>query len=775
MSDSRPIQRYTGNVPAATSGQGQPAGTIMTAAGPAVIQVIDMPTGLGPVIPGGPKPRKVGGINVLGAVTRRWWLVLLVFGIVGGGAFFAGANLVKPQYEGRAKVSYVDNNPNPNGSGIGANTIHRAILLLNSRDIPLLAVRDEKMRAMFPKEIGTKNLEDPADQAAVLKEVKDWVDTEEGTKGVSVVDVFTLQPSPEKAAVVANAYAEALRKYCEVSVTETMVAGYKTMKDQWEDNKKLLAALYKQRADLKSSNNFDANEQKYSGVLKQISTLSEEIAKARIDVASAEARFKALQNGNKRTPAQELARLKIIEDEKAKDYILKSYIDQLALASGDLAKAQSEGKTENHPQVQQAHESITRAQRNISQREAEISAIIENKIAEQFRLEGAKTIDEAKVAKELKEEQLASFEKEMKNLDAESKRLGLIKIAIDELTRQAEEVAKQNDSLHEQIQLAELTAIKNPTAVFKVEQTAAVILKEDKRIKVQAGGLVGGLFLGIMLALLVDKFDKRLRDPRDIEPLFGAALLGTIPKIQELKRVKGEQARNLIAEEFRIIRTQVLFGTPGAQHKLIAVTSPSPGDGKTSLAVNLAISIAKAGRRVLLIDGDLRKPDVHRVFNVPDSPGFAELIQGSHEPGAVIKKSEIDGLEILPAGTPISRPSELLSRPEMARLLQALGDQYDHIVLDTAPLLPVSDTHVLAGMMDGVIVSFNAEVDRDTVSLAQDILRRSRANIIGTVMNQVKYRQSGSFHRGKSAYDSYYNSPRGAPKSDKLATVGSSK
>ncbi len=152
---------------------------------------------------------------------------------------------------------------------------------------------------------------------------------------------------------------------------------------------------------------------------------------------------------------------------------------------------------------------------------------------------------------------------------------------------------------------------------------------EDKRAKIQMAGWPGGLLLGVLLAMLVDKFDSRLRHPRDIEPLMNTQVLGTIPKIQELKRIKGEQARNLIAEEFRIIRTQLLFGSPELQNKTILVTSPTPGDGKTSLAVNLAISIAKAGRRVLLIDGDLRKPDVHRVFNIPDSPGFAELIQGS--------------------------------------------------------------------------------------------------------------------------------------------------
>ena len=294
------------------------------------------------------------------------------------------------------------------------------------------------------------------------------------------------------------------------------------------------------------------------------------------------------------------------------------------------------------------------------------------------------------------------------------------------------------------------------------------ITEEQARIK---GNLEKLPVTSDLYKRLIDKFDKRLRDPRDLEPLLNTPLLGTIPRIQELKRIKGDQARNLIAEEFRIIRTQVLFGNPELSHKLLAITSPQPGDGKTSLAVNLAISIAKAGRRVLLIDGDMRKPDVHRVFNIPDSPGFAELIQGSHEPGAAIRKSEVEGLEILPAGTPISRPSELLSRPEVMRVLTALGELYDHVILDTAPLLPVSDTHVLAGLMDGVLVSFNAEVDRDTVMLTNDILRRSRANVIGCVMNQVKYRQSGSYQRGKSAYDSYYNSPRGAPKTDQLATV----
>src|SRR5947209_877226 len=198
MSDSRPIQRYMNNIQAAN----QPAGAIMTPQGPAVIQVIDMPTGLGPVMGGGGgngSGRKPGGINVVGAVIRRWWLVLAVFVVVGGGAFFAGSNLVKPQFEARAKVSFADDTYTlpQNGFGLANQYIHRAVLIMNSRDIPILAAQDPKLRVVLPKDYGI-NLADPAEVAAFLKGVKDRVDTEEPVlKGQGVIDVISLENSKE--------------------------------------------------------------------------------------------------------------------------------------------------------------------------------------------------------------------------------------------------------------------------------------------------------------------------------------------------------------------------------------------------------------------------------------------------------------------------------------------------------------------------------------------------------------------------------------------------
>lgn len=769
MNDSRPIQRYAGN---AREGS-QPAASIMTPQGPAIIQIIDMPSGLGPVNNQSPNARrKPGGINVVGAVLRRWWLVLIVFLIVGGGAYFAGANLVKPQYTATAKVSFIDNNPGPSGVGIAYTTIHRKLLLINSRDIVLKVAEDPVLRALLPK-IFNVDLKDPAQQLAVVQSALGMVEIPAETiNGTGVLDIVSVANTPEQAAAIANAYANALVWSCEKDINDVNRKQIVVLEDLLKKGQDEVGALLAQKARLIAESNFDALDAARVATLQQLTNLEGDRIKAESAAVIAQQQIDRLTKAKQESPGLQLQRADIIQSKKAQDTVLKGLLEQMGAWYGKLSEARSLGKTEEHPDVRGANQAIARCAKDIADREAAIAKIVNDDLDKQFKLKSEDTLEQAMIAKETAENQIKRVTEEKVKLNAEAKKVAYIKEQITLLDSQAIEKTHQNQDNSKALLDARNALFSLPSAVFRVEQPGVAILKEDKRIKVQAGGLVGGLFLGILLALLVDRFDKRLRDPRDIEPLFGTPLLGCIPRIQELKRIKGDQARNLIAEEFRIIRTQVLFGNPNLSHKLIAVTSPTPGDGKTSLAVNLAISIAKAGRRVLLIDGDLRKPDVHRVFNLSDSPGFAELIQGSHEPGAVIKKSEVDGLEILPAGTPLTRPSELLSRPEMARLLMALGDLYDHIVLDTAPLLPVSDTHVLAGMVDAVIVSFNAEVDRDTVTLTQEILRRSRANVIGSVMNQVKYRQSGSYHRGKTAYDSYYNSPRGAPKTDKLATVG---
>jgi capsular exopolysaccharide synthesis family protein len=751
MSDNRSIQKLD---------QQSRAGAIMTPQGPAIIQVIDIPAGYAaPAV--GPAARKVGGINILGAILRRWWLVLIVTVLIGGAGVYAGNNFVKPVYIATAKVSWIDRT---GGDGQGTQRlISQATDVLTSREIPLLAAADPDMQAACPWLVQGRDLNDPAVQRDVIAKLKD-VAVADSAKMYQTVTLQVTRRDATEAARMANAFARAFVQWCQNQLKGDLASQIDQLKQNVEENKTLKAALMAEKTRLMVDNNIDKDTVAQANAMEQATKITGEQLAAQTSLVAAEAKLDQLKN-NGRRPDQKLAALDMVAKEEAEDNVLATYNAQLVQAINTL-QSEKMIKTVEHPDVKRADDQVRRMQALVQQRRAEISSIIRSRIDERFQLMDQKTVAEAKEAVEKAQSMLKFYNEKLAALDEKAKKLVYVKGQIAALDDQIMLVSRDFDKSYSDLADAKKldTTLTNSSGI-KIAEYAdpPVEPSADKRVKVQAAGMVGGLFLGMLLALLVDKFDKRLRDPRDVEPLLGAPLLGTIPRIGELKRMKGEHARNLIAEEFRIIRTQLLFGNPELNHKVIAITSPQPGDGKTSLAVNLAISIAKAGRRVLLIDGDLRKPDVHRIFNISDSPGFSEVIAGSHEPGAVIKRSDIDGLDVLPAGTPMTRPSELLSRPEVSRVLAALGEVYDHIILDTAPLLPVSDTHVLVGLVDGVVTSFNAEVDRNTVTLVQDILRRSRANVIGTVMNQVKYKQSGSYQRGKSAYSSYYTSTRVPP------------
>jgi len=707
--------------------------------------------------------RKVGGINILGAILKRWWLVLIVTVLIGGAGIYAGNNFIKPVYVASAKLTWIDRSPDGQGT---QRLISQATDVLTGRDIPLLAAADPDMQAACPWLVGNRDLNDPAVQRDVVMKLKD-VAMADSSKQFQTVLLQVTRKDPTEAARMANAFARAFIKWCEDQIKGDLDTQIAQLQQAVEENKSLKAALGAEKTRLMVDNNIDRDALATANTMAQATKLTDDQHLAQVNYAAAEIKLKQLENSGVRRPDQELAAIELVEKEKAADNVLLTYNQQLVQALANL-ETEKMTKTLEHPDVKRAMEQVNRMKALVLQRETEISSIIRHRIDERFKLMDQKTVAEAKEAVEKAQQLLDLSNKQLAALDAKSKKLVYVKGQIQALDDQIVFVGRDFETNYTNLQAAKSLKVSNANnSGIKIAEYAEppVEPSQDKRVKVQAAGMVGGLFLGMLLALLVDKFDKRLRDPRDVEPLLGAPLLGTIPRIHELKRVKGEHARNLIAEEFRIIRTQLLFGNPELNHKVIAITSPQPGDGKTSLAVNLAISIAKAGRRVLLIDGDLRKPDIHRIFNISDTPGFAEVITTSHEPGAVIKRSDIDGLDVLPAGTPMTRPSELLSRPEVSRVLAALGEVYDHIIIDTAPLLPVSDTHVLVGLVDGVVTSFNADVDRNTVTLVQDILRRSRANVIGTVMNQVKYKQSGSYHRGKSAYSSYYSSTRVPPTS----------
>lgn len=273
---------------------------------------------------------------------------------------------------------------------------------------------------------------------------------------------------------------------------------------------------------------------------------------------------------------------------------------------------------------------------------------------------------------------------------------------------------------------------------------------------------VVGLLIGLGAAFLLDHLDDKVRSEDDLEAAAGQPVLAVVPVDPPPNNLPVAISRpsDEAVEAYRGLRTNVQFLRLDRPINVIQVTSSMAGEGKTTTSANLAVVLAQAGHRVALVDADLRRPRIHEVFGIPQSPGFTDLLLGT-EARHTVSHIDIDGinrLSIYPSGAVPSNPSELLSGRRTAKLLAEMGDYYDVVIVDSAPVLPVSDSVALAGSVDGVIVVAQAgRVTGDNMADTIDRLSRVSAPVLGLVLNQAAKSATGSY-----AYGGYNSTPRPA-------------
>jgi capsular exopolysaccharide synthesis family protein len=199
------------------------------------------------------------------------------------------------------------------------------------------------------------------------------------------------------------------------------------------------------------------------------------------------------------------------------------------------------------------------------------------------------------------------------------------------------------------------------------------------------------------------------------------------------------EAHSVGAESFRNLRTNVRFVRHGEGATEMVVTSPAPQEGKSFTAANLAIALAQQGVRTLLVDADMRRSVQHLQFGLDKSPGLSELVLDDSMLDEAVRRTEVDGLDVLPAGRQPPNPAELVGSPRMETLLEVLRDRYDSIVIDSPPMLAVTDASVLGLKTDGVILVVRAEkTEKDAINLAIQQLQHVGARILGVVVNDAK-------------------------------------
>jgi capsular exopolysaccharide synthesis family protein len=259
-------------------------------------------------------------------------------------------------------------------------------------------------------------------------------------------------------------------------------------------------------------------------------------------------------------------------------------------------------------------------------------------------------------------------------------------------------------------------------------------------------GLLVGLAAGAGGALLREQLNTTVKTPDDVESVTGGVPLGLVPfdataRTQPL--VSGEQTDGR-AEAFRTLRTNLQFADVDRPPRCIVVTSAMPDEGKTTSACNIALTLALTGSRVVLVEADLRKPRVCDYLGLDSGAGLTNVLAGQHGLADVLVPWKRRTLTVLPAGPVPPNPSELLGSQHMGTLLQALAGEYDHVVIDTPPLLPVTDAAVLATIADGaVLIVRHGRSSRDDLELAIQALAAVNARLLGTVLNFIPQRRRG--------------------------------
>jgi len=291
-------------------------------------------------------------------------------------------------------------------------------------------------------------------------------------------------------------------------------------------------------------------------------------------------------------------------------------------------------------------------------------------------------------------------------------------------------------------------------------------------------GLVGGLALGLFGAFAREMFDRSIKSPNDIEQELGLTFLGLLPRVgrsskgsgyggrargSQRRRPKGNEPQRIelivhedptsaIAESSRGLRTNLSFMSPDKPYRTFLVTSAGPSEGKTTVACCLAIAIAQAGQRVLLIDCDLRRPRLHRVFEHTNDKGVTSVLLDRATLKSAIFETEVPGLSVLLAGPGCPSPAESLQSNSFQSLLVEIAGEYDRVVIDSPPVGPVTDAVILSTRVDASIMVIRAMSSaRETVRHARRALQDVRANLVGAVLNAAEPNREGYPY-----YHSYY-------------------
>ncbi len=376
------------------------------------------------------------------------------------------------------------------------------------------------------------------------------------------------------------------------------------------------------------------------------------------------------------------------------------------------------------------------------------------------------------------DQEITALQPRIENLATSLKKVPEQKLQYQKLERNTRIVEEMITLVESQLKDAEISAaVTDSTASVLDEAVTPNPQGGSSTTLIYAVGVFSGLLVGVIVAFMRDWLDTTVRTEADLASIVGVAVVGTIPNLQqqarsvgyrlptpkdgeESKPATGREYQTPAAEAYRSLRTNLNYLTPPRPPHVIVITSALPGDGKTTTAVNLAVTLAHQGQRVILIDAETRRGTVHDLFGIPPAPGFFDLMYGQASPGECIRRVEMEGggtLDVLPLGSaPSVNPADLLVAGRLQPLFERLRPQYDYILIDTPPLNLFTDGALIGAHADALLLVARADkTDRDELRYAVQQLRNVNVTLAGTILNDVEFRRSSRYRMGYGYYYDY--------------------
>jgi capsular exopolysaccharide synthesis family protein len=572
-------------------------------------------------------------------------------------------------------------------------------------------------------------------------------------RGTHLLSVSAESTDPQRAALMANAVAQAFEKFHVERKVEITNEAFRFLQQQKEKQElQLLKAEdalqeFREKAQVVSLDVADPR----NPVLYLHSQLNEELTKVRLQRIEVEAQLEAVrkalpQEGEVlRADNERLFSLPQVR----KDPVVTQLRTQLLEAEGKAATLSTTYGPAHH-QVQAATAAVALHRGELQRALAHVVGALRSEL-------NTLRTQESELQTQYDDQNLRALDVAKKSL------------VFSRLENEAERQRKLFDVLVERMREVDVSTeyAKTNIEVVEAAEVAKRPYRPRKALAIFLAALLG-LALSIAAAFVFEYVDDTVKTPEDLEQRVGVPVLGFVPDMESNGAERESDFHRSLAtllepsshvtEAYRSIRTNLFYSAPAEETKALVVTSGSPGDGKTTTATNLALVIAHSGKRVLLVDADLRRPMVQKIFGLQPGKGLSTVLIGEARLDDVIQQAAHNGvaipnLDIVPSGPKPPNPAELLDSPAMRTLLEEARTRYDRVIIDTPPALFVADTSIVSGISDGVVLVVKSAANPSSMAIrAKEQLESVNGRILGGILNDVYIERLGHYGSGYSYY-----------------------